>query len=258
MVNDPKGTFSQPRIEVRARSFPTRASAERFPLMELEFAVNQPGDKGAPSMAEIAWSTGDIQQALADLPPIVPPPVRREFKRLLQPWPQGRYSKAYRRSGGILNLFTPPWDERQDEVWNKWLSEWQARTLRAEPQGEAFADDKARQAALAELEQQWNNTPHPFFAGLTPAQVMVGGGTQEAKLADEFLTQIERTFAKREFLGEGDALIKTLLLLRGWQIEPQRNGQTPMQIVLAERNELLARRARALAERKHPLPNPSN
>jgi hypothetical protein len=45
-------------------------------------------------------------------------------------------------------------------------------------------------------------------------------------------------------------LIKTLMLLRAWQAQPQRAGRTPMQIILAERNELLARRQRALAARK--------
>jgi len=54
---------------------------------------------------------------------------------------------------------------KQDEVWNNLLTEWKAKT---------FSDDSARRAALSELEQQWNNAPHPFFAGLTPAQVMVG------------------------------------------------------------------------------------
>ena len=78
---------------------------------------------------------------------------------------------------------------------------------------------------------------------------MVGGGEQEGRLADESLTQIERAFAKREFLGEGDALVKTLMLLRGWQVEPQRNGQAPMQMIVAERSELLSRRAQALASR---------
>jgi hypothetical protein len=209
--------------------------------MELEFAVNRWGNKGEPSMAEIAWSTGDIKQALADLPSIIPARVRREIQRLLQPWPPGRYVEAYRRSGGILNLFTPPWGEKQDEVWNKLLAEWKAQT---------FADDNAGQVALAELEQQWNSTSHPFFAGLTPAQVMVGGGPQEANLADGFLAQIERTLAKRGFEGEGDALVKTLMLLRGWQVEPQRGSQTPMQIILAERSDLLIRRGRALAESK--------
>ena len=231
----------EPRIEMRMRSYPTRASAERSALMEFEFAINAPGNKGEPSMAKIAWSTGDIQKALANLPPIVPPRVRREFQRLLQPWPQGRYVEAYRRSGGILNLFTPLWDEKQDEMWNRQVAEWKAKT---------FADEKARRAALAELEQQWNNTPHPFFASLTPAQVMVGGGPQEAKFADELLTHIERTLAKRTFEGEGDGLIKTLLFLRGWQVEPQLNGQTPMQIILAERSELLVRRSDSLAGTK--------
>jgi hypothetical protein len=235
MVND------QPVLQLRTRWFPTRASGERSMLMEIEFTVNARGAKGEPSIAEIAWTTGNVKQALADLPPIVPPRVRREFEHLLQPWRQGRYTEAYHRTGGILNLFTPPWGEQQDEVWNKMMVEWRAQT---------FADDQARRSASAELEQRWNNTPHPFFAGLTPAQVMIGGGAQEAKLADEFLTQIEKTFGKREFLGEGDMLIKTLMLLRGWQVEPQRNGQTPMQIILAERTALLDQRARGLAERK--------
>ena len=232
---------AQPTLQLKTRWFPTKVSGERSMLMEIEFAVNAHGDKGAPSMAEIAWTTGNIQQALADLPPIVPPRVRREFEHLLRPWRQGRYTDAYRRTGGILNLFTPPWSEQQDEVWNKMQTEWRAST---------FTDENTRCAALAELEQRWNHTPHPFFAGLTPAQVMIGGGEQEAKLADEFLTKIEKTFAKREFAGEGDMLIKTLMLLRGWQVEPQRNGQTPMQMILAERSELLNRRAQILSERK--------
>ena len=231
---------AQPVLQLRTRWFPTKVSGERSMLMEIEFAVNARGDQGEPSVAEIAWTTGNIQQALADLPPIVPPRVRREFEHLIRPWREERYTDAYRRTGGMLNLFTPPWGEQQDEGWNQMQTEWRAST---------FADENARRAALAELERRWNNTLHPFFAGLTPAQVMIGGGAQEAKLADEFLTKIEKTFGEREFAGEGDMLIKTLMLLRGWQVEPQRNGQTPMQIILVERSELLKRRAQVLSER---------
>jgi hypothetical protein len=230
----------QSRVEIRQRAYPTRAAAERSALMDLEFAVNQSGKQGEPGMAEIVWTTGDIKQALVDLPSIVPARIRREFQRLLQPWPSGRYVEAYRRSGGILNLFTPAWGEPQDEVWSTILAEWQAA---------AFTDERARRAALIDLEQQWNTTPHPFFAGLTPAQVMIGGGPLEAKLADEFLTQLERTLAKQNSVGEGAALIKTLVLLRGWQVESPRGGQTPWQIIVAERDDLLLRRNRALATR---------
>jgi len=89
------------------------------------------------SLAEIVWAKGDIQQALAELPPIVPTKVHRQIERLLQPWPQGRYTSAYQRSGGILNLFTPPWGEAQDEIWHKMLAEWRAQT---------FPDEQPRRA----------------------------------------------------------------------------------------------------------------
>ncbi len=234
------GGNDQPHLEVRQRAFPTRIAAERSALMDLEFSVNQSGNKGEPNLAEIVWTTGDIQRALAELPPIVPARIRREFQRLLQPWPTGRYVEAYRRSGGILNLFTPAWGEQQDEVWSKLLAGWQATS---------FVDEHTRRLALIELEQQWNTTPQPFFAGLTPAQIMIGGGPLEAKLADEFLTQLERTLAQQSFVGEGAALIKTLLLLRGWQVDPQRGGQTPWQIITTERDDLLRRRERALTHR---------
>jgi hypothetical protein len=79
--------------------------------------------------------------------------------------------------------------------------------------------------------------------------VMVGGGPQEARVAEELLSLAERRLGKREYQGDGEALIKTLMLLRGWQAQPQRDGRTPMQIILAERNELLARRKRALVAR---------
>jgi hypothetical protein len=229
------------RLELRTQWFPTKESAERSLAMQLEYLVNQPGTQGEDSMAEIAWAGGDIQHVLADLPSVAPARVRRELQRLLQPWPQGRYSGAYSRSGGILNLFTPPWDEEQDEVWQRLRSAWKARS---------FADENAKRAALAEAGQRWNETPHPFFAGLAPAQVMVGGGPQEAKLADEFLAQVQRELGNREYHGDGDALLKTLLLLRGWQVQPQRDGRTPMQIIQAERHELLVHRQRALAARK--------
>jgi len=233
MVDNPLG------LQLQTCWLPTRASIERLMLMKIEFWLNQP-NQNKRSISEIVWATGDIRQALAELPPIVPLKVRRQIERLLQPWPQGRYTPAYHRSGGILNLFTPQWGETQDEVWNKMLAEWHAQT---------FPDDQTRYAARAELEQRWNNTPHPFLSGLTPAQVMVGGGKQEAKLADKFLTYLEKFYNETEFESEGDMLIKTLMFLRSWQLQPLSNGQTPQQIILAERTELLNRRARILAER---------
>jgi hypothetical protein len=177
---------------------PARDAGERVFWMSLEFSLNQPLKNGQLSIAEAALSSGSADKALLGLPSVAPPKIRKDAQRLLRPWPDGRYTGAYRRSGGILNLFTPPWGQSEDEVWAEMVAEWERKT---------FPDDEDRQEAHRALEKQWNTTPHPFFAGLTPVQVMVGGGPQEAELADEFLQQLARTYDGRPFETEGEALI---------------------------------------------------
>jgi len=226
-----------PKVTTKSYWIPTAATGERVFWMSLEFSLNRRPEDSQPSIAEVAWSSGSADEGLLILPPIVPAKIRREAQRLLQPWPHGRYTDAYQRSGGILNVFTPQWGEQQDEVWAEMLAGWKSET---------FAGADARQEALLALEQQWNTTSHPFFAGLTPAQVVVGGGLQETELAEEFLQQLTRMYDGHAFESEGEALIKALMLLRGWQCQPRENGQMVLDIIIAERNELLARRARAL------------
>jgi hypothetical protein len=119
-------------------------------------------------------------------------------------------------------------------------------------ESETYLDEKARQEAYRALEQQWNTTPHPFFATLTPAQVMIGGGSSEAKLANEFLENLARQLEGQPFVSEGQALIQTVSLLRSWQNEPQPDGRTVFEIIVAERSELLARRDRVLKEAADP------
>lgn len=54
--------------------------------------------------------------------------------------------------------------------------------------------------------------------------------------------QSTRTEAKD---AKGSRLNRTVLTLRGWQCEPQ-GRMTPWEVIVAERDELLARRARLL------------
>lgn len=226
-----------PTVVLKSYWLPTKAAGERLVWMSVEFSLNRTAKKGQPSIAEMALSSGSAAEALLALPSAVSAKIRKETQRLLRPWPDGRLADAYRRSGGILNMFTPPWGEPQDEVWAEMVAGWKSK---------AFRDDRSRQEGLRTLEKQWNTTPHPFFAGLTPAQVMVGGGPEEADLADEFLQQLTRLYNGRPFDSEGEALIKTLTLLRTWQSQPRRDGRTVLDIIVTERNQLLARRARAL------------
>ncbi len=228
---------SGPKLQTTSYWFPTKASSERLFSMLTEFSMNGYPKANQPSFAEIVWSSGDVEQAVSLFPAVVPEMTRREARRLLQPWPKGRYTEAYRRSGGILNMFTPLWGEQEDEVWAEMMTGWKAQT---------FANADARQKALQALEQRWNMTPHPFFAGLTPAQVMVGGGHQENKLAREFLKRLTETFDGQPFESEGQALTRTLMLLRIWACQPRNDGLTPLDIIVDERNDLLARRASVL------------
>jgi hypothetical protein len=216
--------------------FPTKASGERLFAMQLEYSLNGHPEPDHPSFVEMALTSG-VAKALNALPSILPKQAVREARRLLKPWPDGRYTDAYQRTGGILNLFTPPWGAREDEVWAEMLAEWKA---------EAFPDESARQEALRSLEQRWNHAPHPFFAGLMPAQVMAGGGHEEAELANDFLRHLAEMFDEQPFESEGQALTKTLMLLRGWSCQSLEDGRTPLDIIVAERDELLARRERAL------------
>ena len=155
---------SRPTVTTNSYWIPTEAAGERVFWMSLEFSLNRPLKKGQPSIAEMALSSGSADEALLGLPPVVPPKIRKEAQRLLRPWPDRRYTGAYGRSGGILNVFTPPWGEPQDEVWAEMVAGWESKV---------FPDDQTRQEALRALENRWNTTPHPFFAGLTPAQVEI-------------------------------------------------------------------------------------
>jgi hypothetical protein len=205
----------------------------------IECSLNRRGKGGQPSIAEIAWSSGSVEEALSIYPASATREVLRKIRRLLQPWPEGRYTDAYQRSGGILNVLTPPWGEEQDVVWQQMFADWKMTD---------FPDDVARQEALSTLEQEWNTTPHPYFAGLTPAQVMVGGGSQEEELAEEFLRELTKLYDGRPFESEGQALMKSLMILRAWQTEPRNDGRKIPEIIKAERDELLARRAQSLKE----------
>jgi hypothetical protein len=223
-------------MELAVNWFPNDVSRARASAMFVEFNVNGYPEPDGPTFCEIAWTRG-VTEAMSLLPSYASPTTRRRARRLLRPWPEGRYADAYGRTGGILNLFTPPWGEREDEVWAEMLAGWEATQ---------FPDEEARQEVRTALEQRWNHTPHPFFAGLTPAQVMAGGGWGESTLAREFLSQLAEELGDEPFETDGDALIHTLMLLRAWSSEPREDGRTPRDIIVDERTELLARRERAL------------
>ena len=183
---------------------PTREAGNKVTKMLMENGLNGPYEDDTLSLAERFWISGNAAASLNELPSIMDRKIKRYARKLLRPWPQGRYTSAYQRSGGVLNFLTPPWGEQEDELWEAMLDEWQHQS---------FPNDAARQEARQAIDQQWNHTPHPFFARLTPAQVMIGGGEQEAALTEEFVNQLN-DLSQNHYESEGQALINTLMFLR--------------------------------------------
>jgi hypothetical protein len=247
MSKNPSVFGEMPQLKLQQFWMPTRDAGERIMPMQTECVVNARSEEDPGlSMAEIAWMTGDIDRAIdAVFSFSLPPKPLKIIRRVLQPWPDGRYTTAYERTGGILNFFTPSWGESEDEIWAEMVAGWESTS---------FESETERQAALRALEQVWNTTPHPFFAGLSPAQVMVGGGRQEQAFAEDFLEYLSHQFEGRPFNSEGEALIQSLGLLRAWEMQRQADGRTIREVILAERTMLLARRAQALAKRKRTDP----
>lgn len=220
---------------------PTREAGDKLTKMLMENGLNGPYEDDILSLAERFWISGNAAASLNELPSIIDRKIKRYARKLLRPWPQGRYTPAYRRSGGILNFLTPPWGEQEDELWEAMLDEWRRQS---------FPNDAARREARRALKQKWNHTPHPFFARLTPAQVMVGGGEQEAALTKRVLKKLNNQFSRRQFESEGQALVDTLTFLRAWAIAPGKDGQTSSEIIIAERTALLARREELIQQRE--------
>ncbi len=220
---------------------PTLEANEKLTKMLMENSLNSPYKDGRLSLAERFWATGNSAASLKTLPSNTARELKRYARKLLRPWPKGRYTPSYRRSGGILNIFTPPWGKQEDELWEAMLDEWRRQD---------FPNDTERQEARRALKQKWNHTPHPFFARLTPAQVMIGGGEQEAELTKEFTKKLNNQFSRRQFESEGQALVDTLTFLRAWAIAPGKDGQTPSEIIIAERTALLARREELIQQRE--------
>ena len=213
---------------------PTQDAVARWRALMPETNLHRHPREGGPSLSEIAWMTGDSSSAISSLPQDMTSEIMASMVALLAPWPDGRYTQAFQRSGGILNLFRPLWRGEREPVWEAMRSMWKVQTK------------ERRDRPWFELQQAWNHTPLPVLSGLSPAQAMVGIGPQEADLSFDFLAELERNCAECGFADEDEALQVSVDLFDDWQEHLAADGHSLLETVLAERSALLARRAELL------------
>lgn len=122
--------------------------------------------------------------------------------------PAGRCVGCFEMSGGLLNVFNETYEEVDDEVWPRLVSERIERV--------AFINEGARKAARREAERAWNETTSELWSGLTPAQVFAGGGMREAQLLRALVDDLgARPIVKLD--PPGERVRADLFFLRSWQ-----------------------------------------
>ena len=133
------------------------------------------------------------------------------------PDPSRPLTEALERSGGLLNIFLAP----------------------------PTREDLERLGPSAR-ETSWNTAPCVLLSGLTPAEVVVGGGPKEMELIHEAMTGLAESLSQHgdSWPSRGEACMAFLLQLRQWQVVPQAElgARTPMAVIFEERSALVAQR----------------
>lgn len=140
-----------------------------------------------------------------------------------------KYNVVYKKSGGLLNLFHPLINKEMDIHFKKLFDE---------------------SLSKKEVINKWLVEPSQIWSSLTPGQVWAGGGEIEFKLFIDFMNKLTITLGDREYVSEGEALVKSLGFLRSWQLQPNSicNDISPYKAIKKEREEIFLRKINYLKQ----------
>ncbi len=223
-------------------SVPSPEAAKRYIQLLTELWCNTPNETlDGKTPWEVSREEGGPRALRERLPAVDPSQAdlvaARERELRATPRPDQHQAATYGRSGGLLNLFTDRPTEEDDDDW---------RRIEARSRGEVDDEDEVGSAeAQRRAAKDWNQLPSVLFAGLTPLQVLAGGGPREALLQRYLANFLEETVdPKAEFPSPAAVTRSSLLLLRRWQVTPIRDlgDRSPQELILEERTEILERK----------------
>ena len=228
--------------ELYSLSVPNRAAGDRYKQLLLELWCNTPTralDGRTP------WEAVRVLGGLAAVEALLPehgevdPEHQAQRGQELQvtPNPDLRQALTLDRSGGLLNIFTDRPTPADDDDWRRLLAQARAVTDQDDP--------SARREAKRRAARAWNHLPSVLFAGLTPLQVIAGGGPREAALLQHLSAFLEQHVDPTTNYASPAAVARaSLLLLRRWQVTPIQalDNMRPRQVILEERTEILERK----------------
>ncbi|RCV64815.1 hypothetical protein C5S53_06960 [Methanophagales archaeon] len=212
-------------------SFPTKESAEKTLIIQIECNLNMPyselKDRTPYEDVVLNKSATNFFNAF---PVVKNAPVFKDYQRILSlTEKEFAYKSVYSKTGGVLNIFNPKIRESMD-------SDLKTLFSRCEEEKEAI--------------RLWKYRPSELWSDLPPKLVWAGGGNIERELFLDFSQYLTRMVRRKEFDTRGDALITPIRNLREWQLQPNKicSGMAPIAAIIKEREEIYERKSAFLKE----------
>jgi hypothetical protein len=233
---------SDKRIVVDLRSFPvpTEEAMHRFLQCQQECWANTPAnelDGRTPWEAALTpKGRREVEEFLSDSSIGSSPVGNGYIGQLESPRdPDTRFIEAYKKSGGLLNVFNERATEADDDQWHS--------LVRQSIKDAGLTNGVDEHHVRKETERTWNATPSELFSSLTPGQVWAGGGPDELELSRDLMFRLkEEEFGDNgRFDSRGDMIRSFLMFLRKWQVIPQREfgWKRAVNIIHEERTQIL-------------------
>lgn len=209
---------------------PNQLSAVKLFLIQIECSINETYEQlDGKTLYEYTILNNDLSGVVKVLPEIKDSPILNEYERIL---PLNKveflYQSVYKKTGGVLNMFYGEIKENMDE------------TLK-----ELFNEKEDMNKSI----ETWKNVESELWSGLKPKHVWAGGGALEKELLLDFCKQLTATMQGQQFTNQGTAIIKSLEILRKWQLEYNEvcNG-IPLEEIVKEREGIYVRKVKFLKD----------
>ncbi|MEL5864510.1 hypothetical protein [Clostridium cochlearium] len=209
---------------------PNQLSAVKLFLIQIECSINEAYEQlDGKTLYEYTILNNDSSGAVKVLPEIKGSPILNEYERML---PLNKveflYQSVYKKTGGILNMFYGEIKESMDEV----LKE--------------LSEEKEDMNKAIEI---WKDTESELWSGLKPKHVWAGGGPLERELLLDFCRQLTEIMQGQQFTSQGTAIIKSLEVLRKWQLKYNEICKgIPVEEIIKEREEIYQRKIKFLKD----------
>jgi len=219
------------RFEISNYWIPTKESADKITLIQIECALNKPypllNDRTPFEDTIIHKNASNFFSMCPYLKKI---PIFKYYQRMLPlSNKEFMYKSVYLKTGGVLNIFNPEIREDMDNELKGLLNKY---------------EDKEKAISI------WKDTPSELWSNLSPKLVWAGAGDIENQLLRDFLEQLTDRMEGRGFDSEGDCIISSITFLRQWQFRPNEVcfEEAPIDIIIKERQKIYARKVSFLQE----------